>query len=191
MSNSLSTSANFNLYEKNVPAKWIWYVILGLTLLFFGFLSFGNLVIAARASVLYVGAFMVIGGILQMTHSFRFKGWPRFIYLFLSGLIFTFAGIIAFIDPLLTATMLTLALSVALMTSGLLRIWCSFELQSSQNYIWLFLSGLMTLMAGILCVFGWPNNTVLVLGLILAFDLTLQGIYTIVLGLSLRSVKYV
>ncbi len=190
MSNKSVTSLKINFHESEIKTKWIWFVILGLSLISLGIVAFGNLVLASSASVLYVGAFMSLGGVVQMVHSFRLKLWPGFFYLFLSGLIYTFAGVIAFIDPALAAITLTLALSVALLTSGLLRIWSSFELKSSANWGWLFLSGLTTLIAGAIFAIGWPVNTIWILGLMLAFDLTLQGIYALVLGMGLRSVNY-
>lgn len=191
MSDTLKTSSSPFIDDKELHQKWIWFVVLGLILISLGVFAFGNLVLATNASILYLGVFMSLGGLVQMIHSFRIQIWSGFLYLLLSGLIYTLAGVIAFIDPALAAITMSLVLSVALMTSGLLRIWSSFELNSSSNWGWLFLSGLTTLIAGAIFAIGWPINSIWILGLMLALDLTFQGLFALVLGMGLRRANFI
>jgi uncharacterized membrane protein HdeD (DUF308 family) len=48
------------------------------------------------------------------------------------------------------------------------------------------LSGLVTLLAGVIIALGWPINSLWVLGMFLAIDLVFQGWATIALGLALK-----
>ena len=50
-------------------------------------------------------------------------------------------------------------------------------------------SGCVTLAAGIIFVMGWPINTLWLLGMMLAVDLTFQGISAIGFGLALKSIR--
>jgi len=47
----------------------------------------------------------------------------------------------------------------------------------------------MTLLVGIIVAVGWPADTLWVLGLFLAIDLTFQGASALVFGLTLKSAR--
>jgi uncharacterized membrane protein HdeD (DUF308 family) len=48
-------------------------------------------------------------------------------------------------------------------------------------------SGVITGLAGIVVALGWPVNTLWLLGLVLAIDLTFQGVAAIAFGLALKA----
>jgi uncharacterized membrane protein HdeD (DUF308 family) len=50
-------------------------------------------------------------------------------------------------------------------------------------------SGVITLLAGLGVVIGWPVNTLWLLGLVLAIDLTFQGVAAIAFGLALKAAR--
>src|ERR1700750_2214506 len=64
--------------------KWGWFVALGVVLLIFGIIAFGNLFIATVASVFVVGWLMLMAGIIEILHAFGVKTWGRFFYWLLS-----------------------------------------------------------------------------------------------------------
>ena len=94
-------------------AKWGWFVALGVLLLIFGGIAFGNLFLATVASVYLVGWLMLLGGIVEIIHAFGVKSWGRFFYWLLSGLLYAFAGFFAFYNPLLASAVLTFLLAVS------------------------------------------------------------------------------
>ncbi|TIR62102.1 MAG: HdeD family acid-resistance protein, partial [Mesorhizobium sp.] len=83
--------------------KWGWFVALGVLLLIFGGIAFGNLFIATVASVYVVGWLMLMGGVIEIIHAFGVKTWGRFFYWLLSGLLYAVAGFFAFYNPLLAS----------------------------------------------------------------------------------------
>ena len=167
-------------------SHWGWFVALGVVLLVLGFIAFGHLVIATVASVFYLGALMVIGAVAQIIHAFRVKRWGGFFFWLLSGLLYGAAGVLAFYNPALVAAALTLVLAVALIASGILRVWSGFRLRPEPGWGWLLASGVITTLAGIVVAIGWPVNTLWLLGLVLAIDLTFQGVGAIAFGLALK-----
>jgi uncharacterized membrane protein HdeD (DUF308 family) len=173
--------------EAELRPRWGWFVALGVVLLVLGVLAFGNLLIATVASVVFVGALMVIGAIAQIIHAFRVKRWGGFFFWLLSGLLYGAAGILTFYNPALAAAALTLVLAAALIASGILRIWSSFRLRPQTGWGWLLASGVITLVAGVVVALGWPVNTLWLLGLVLAIDLTFQGVAAIAFGLALKA----
>ncbi|MHA6641919.1 HdeD family acid-resistance protein [Mesorhizobium sp. A623] len=167
-------------------AKWGWFVALGVLLLIFGGIAFGNLFIATVASVYVVGWLMLMAGIVEIIHAFGVKTWGRFFYWLLSGLLYAVAGFFAFDNPLLASTVFTFLLAVALVASGLLRVWVGYHHRAEKGSGWIITAGVVTALAGLIIAMGWPVNSLWVLGLFLAIDLVFQGWTFIAFGLALK-----
>lgn len=169
-----------------VRGKWGWFVALGLALLVFGFIAAGNLLWATVVTVYYVGMLMIVGGAVYLAHAFQVKAWKDTIYWVLSALLYLAAGVLAFVNPQLTAKVLTLLMAWALIVSGLVRIWVAMRARQDAGWGWLLAGGIVTALAGLVFLIGWPVNSLWLLGLFLAFDLAMQGWALIGFGLALR-----
>lgn len=167
-------------------AKWGWFVALGVLLLIFGVIAFGNLFIATVASVYVVGAMMLVSGIIEIAHAFGVKSWGNFFWWLLSGLLYAVAGFLAFYNPLLASAVLTFLLAVSLVASGILRLWVGFKNRQASGWGWIVAAGVVTTLAGLVIALGWPVNSLWVLGLFLAIDLIFQGWTFIAFGLALK-----
>ncbi len=99
---TLSGDALRNVVDQT-RAKWGWFVALGILLLLFGIIAFGNLFIATVASVYLVGWMMLFAGVVEIIHAFGVKTWGRFFYWLLSGILYAVAGFFAFYNPLLAS----------------------------------------------------------------------------------------
>ncbi|MGE0281333.1 MAG: HdeD family acid-resistance protein [Rhizobiaceae bacterium] len=166
--------------------KWGWFVTLGVLLLILGGIAFANLLVATVASVLFVGSMMLVGGIIEIIHAFGVRTWERFFYWFLSGLLYTVAGILAFYNPLLASSVLTILLAIALAASGGFRIAFAMSHKNAKNCGWIVAAGIISVLAGLLIAIGWPVNSLWVLGMFLAIDLVMQGWAFIAVGLALK-----
>lgn len=171
----------------DLRAKWGWFVALGVLLLILGVVALANIFATTIASVFLIGGLMTIGGIGYIVHAFQVKTWGGFFFWLLSGLLYGVAGFLAFYNPLVAAAVLTLIFALALVVSGALRIGAGFRMRPEDGWGWIVASGIITLVVGILLAFGWPLNTLWLLGLLLAVDLTFQGVAGLAFGLQLRS----
>lgn len=59
-------------------------------------------------------------------------------------------------------------------------------MRPESGWGWLMAGGVVTTLAGIVFILGWPVNSLWLLGLFLAFDLAMQGWALIAFGLALR-----
>jgi uncharacterized membrane protein HdeD (DUF308 family) len=173
--------------KAELGSKWGWFVALGVALLVLGILALGNLLVATLTSVFFVGIMMILAAAAQVIHAFRMKGWGGFFYWLLGGLLYGAAGVIAFTDPALAAVALTLVLAVALIASGILRIWTGGRLRPAPGWGWIVASGVVSALVGIVFALDWPLNSLWLLGLILAIDLTFQGVSAIAFGFALKA----
>jgi uncharacterized membrane protein HdeD (DUF308 family) len=167
-------------------AKWGWIVALGVVYFIVGLIALGSVVIATAASVLVVGVMMVIAGVAEVINAFQVKSWGKFLLWLLLGALYIVAGIIAFTNPLLAAVVLTLLLGATLVASGIVRIVLAFGMQGGTPWIWVALSGAITLLLGLLILARWPVSSLYVLGIFLGVDLVLAGASWIAIGLGLR-----
>lgn len=168
--------------QGELRVKWGWFVALGVLMLIAGIIAFGNILFATVVSIFYIGAMMIVAGIMEIIHSFGVKSWGGFFWWLLSGILYTAAGVVAFYNPLLAAAVMTLLLAAALVASGVIRAWIG--IRSSSG--WIIAAGVVTALAGIIIAIGWPVNSLFILGLFLAFDLVFQGIGFIFYGFGLK-----
>ena len=166
--------------------KWGWFVALGVLMLIAGVIAMANLFAATVVSVLYVGALMLVGGIFEIIHAFGVKTWGRFVWWLGSGILYAVAGIVAFMNPILASSVLTLLLAVTLLASGLIRIWVGFESRPRANWGWIVAGGAVTALAGLIILLHWPVNSLFILGIFLAFDLLFQGATLTAFGFALK-----
>ena len=89
----MATIDQMPIGENAVRSKWGWFVLLGIVVLALGIIAAGNLLIATAASVFFVGAMMIVAGIVEIIHAFGVKSWGKFILWLLSGLLYIVAGI--------------------------------------------------------------------------------------------------
>lgn len=184
-----SAQAGFDLGSLNteIRPRWGWFVALGVALIALALFAFGNLMAATIVSVFMVGVLMTIGAVVQIIHAVRVKRWGGFFFWLLSGLLYGVAGVLTFYNPLLAAAVMTLVLAISLIAAGILRVWASIRMRPLHGWGWLMASGLITIVAGVVFALNWPANTLFLLGIVLAVDLTFQGISAIAFGLSLKS----
>jgi uncharacterized membrane protein HdeD (DUF308 family) len=155
--------------------------------LILGFIALGNLFIATLASVLYVGAFMMIGAVIQLIHAFQVKRWSGFFLWLLAAILYGVAGYFAFTNPLFAAGVLTLLLGIAMVVTGVLRIGAAVQWRHARGRGWVMAAGVIAIVAGLLVIFAWPQATPWLLGLFLAVDLTFFGASELAFGLTLKS----
>jgi uncharacterized membrane protein HdeD (DUF308 family) len=168
-------------------AKWGWILALGVVYVVAGFIALGSVVAATVATVYVVGIMMIIAGVVEVISAFQVKTWGRFIFWLLLGALYIVAGFLAFDNPLLTAVWLTLFLGAALVASGIVRIYLGFSMRTGSPWVWIVISGLITLLLGVIILVHWPVSSLWTLGIFLGVDLVFAGASWIGLALGLRN----
>jgi len=185
MSN-ITTSALSASGIEPLRAKRGWIVALGVVYAIAGFIALGSVLMATVATVYVVGLMMLVSGIAEVINSFQVKSWGKFLLWALLGVLYIIAGFVTFENPLLAAALLTLMLSCALIISGIMRIVLGFSMKQGMPWIWVVLSGVVTLLLGLIILAHWPVSSLYILGLLLGIDLVFAGASWIGIGLRLR-----
>jgi uncharacterized membrane protein HdeD (DUF308 family) len=168
-------------------AKWGWILALGIVYLVTGIIALGSVVMATAASVFVVGIMMVVAGVAEVINAFQIKTWGWFLLWILLGALYIVAGFVTFQNPLLAAVILTFILGVTLVASGIMRIILGFSMREGSAWLWVVLSGLITLLLGGVILAHWPVSSLYVLGIFLGVDLVFAGVSWIAISLGLKS----
>lgn len=167
-------------------AKSGWIVALGVIYVVAGLIALGSVVFATVVTVFVVGIMMLIAGIAEVINAFQIKSWGKFLLWLLLGVLYIVAGLVTFENPLLAAALLTLLLGFSLVASGIMRVVLAFSMKEGTPWLWVVLSGLITLLLGLIILAHWPVSGLYILGLFLGIDLIVAGASWITVGLGLR-----
>lgn len=167
-------------------AKWGWIIALGVVYAVAGFIALGSVLMATVATVYVVGLMMLVAGIAEVINAFQMKTWGKFLLWVLLGVLYVIAGFVTFQNPLLAAAFLTLLLACSLIVSGIMRIILGFSMKQGMPWLWVVLSGVVTLLLGLIILNHWPVSSLYILGLLLGIDLVFAGASWIGIGLGLR-----
>jgi uncharacterized membrane protein HdeD (DUF308 family) len=167
-------------------AKSGWIIALGVVYVLAGLVALGSVVFATVVTVFVVGIMMLIAGVAEVINSFQIKSWGKFLLWLLLGVLYIVAGFVTFENPLLAAAVLTLMLGFALIISGIMRLILAFNMKQEMPWVGVALSGVITLLLGLIIVAHWPVSGLYILGLFLGIDLVIAGAGWIGIGFGLR-----
>jgi uncharacterized membrane protein HdeD (DUF308 family) len=167
-------------------AKSGWIVALGVVYVITGLIALGSVVFATVVTVFVVGVMMLLAGAAEVISAFQIKSWGKFLLWVLLGVLYIVAGFATFENPLLAAALLTLLLGFALIASGVMRIVLAFSMKQEMPWVWVAVSGVITLLLGLIILAHWPVSGLYILGLFLGIDLIIAGLGWIGIGLGLK-----
>ena len=164
--------------------NWRGFVLLGATLIIVGFIALGSLVWASLATVVAIGALLLVAGLAEAIGAFWCRGWSAVLHLF-SGVLSSVVGTLFLLAPIDAMLALTLLLSCLLMAGGVFKIITTFSYRLETS-AWPLVSGFVDLILGMLILMAWPDSALWVLGLYVGISLVFRGINWIGLGMAFR-----
>lgn len=167
--------------------NWGWLLAAGIALVILGVLGLGASALLSVASAIWFGAMMFAGGVVMLIDAFRHSGWKSLLMHVLIGLLYLGVGIMTFINPVVATASLTLLAGCALVAAGIFRIIVAFQTRPTPVWIWVLVSGLLSLALGGMILAQWPASSFWVLGTFLAIELIFQGWACIALAMAIRS----
>jgi len=171
---------------KALRAKSGWIIAFGVIALLAGIVALGSVVLATASAVLIVGIMMLVTGFSEIVAAFGVRSWGRFLFWLLLGALYVFAGVVCLQNPFQAATILTLMLGVALIVSGLLRIFLATQMRQGTPWGAVVFSGILSFLLGLIIVSHWPVSSFYVLGIFLGVDLIFIGATWLSMGFALR-----
>ncbi|QDU79527.1 acid-resistance membrane protein [Polystyrenella longa] len=186
--NQLSMNSLHLVGAEELGKRWGWFLGLGILLVVLGVIALGASVTMTLATMVFIGWLMIIGGILQTVHAFTCKAWSGFFIDLLSGILYTVIGFMIVANPGSTAITLTLLIAMFLIFGGLFRIIVAIAVRY-QNWVWLLLNGVVSLILGIAIWQQWPLSGLWVIGVFVGIDMLLNGWSLVMLAFAAKSLQ--
>ena len=104
----------------------------------------------------------------------------------LSGLIRIAAGI-ALLNCITTSVLvITLIFAIFLIVEGVFVSVTAMTMRATPGWVWMLVSGLASLVLGVLVYYHWPSDSAAILGLFFGINLLFNGSSLLALGLAAR-----
>lgn len=171
---------------ESLRRNWFWFFLLGVLLVILGLVALGCSVTTTIVSVIFIGWFLLIGGIMEIIHAFWARAWSGFLIELSIGVLQVVVGGLMTANPVEFAAALTLLMAVFFTVSGAFRMIAAIA-HHIDGRGWLFLSGLINFILGIMIWRRWPGDAIWIIGMFVGIDLVFQGWWLVMLAISAKS----
>jgi uncharacterized membrane protein HdeD (DUF308 family) len=169
-----------------VPHKPGWFLFLGIAYLFFGVVAVMSPLVVTLLSVLFFGVLLMIAGLATLIHSFWSHRWEGLALQLLAGTLAAVMGFLLVADAGAGAAVITIILGSYFLVSGIFRLAFALVHPQLHHRGSLLLSGLISLVLGILITVHWPSSSLWVIGTFVGIDLIFYGFSLITLASALK-----
>jgi uncharacterized membrane protein HdeD (DUF308 family) len=166
--------------------KWGWLLALGILLIILGTIGLWMSFAMTLVSVLMFGALLVVAGVFQLFNAFQLKGWKSVLFHVAIALLYLIAGFVIYSDPVVASLTLTMVLAGFLVAVGILRIIMAFQMRPANGWFWPLLSGLITILLGVMIAAQWPASGFWIIGLFVAIEMIMNGWSSVLFALAAR-----
>jgi uncharacterized membrane protein HdeD (DUF308 family) len=172
---------------EQLHAAWGWFVALGIALIVLGAACILGEMGATLITVVVLGWFLLISGIVALVHAFQTRTWSGFLIYLLSALLRLFTGFMLVRFPLSGALGITLLLALLFIVGGTFRAIGAGKLRFPR-WGWAVASGLISVALGVTLLVQFPASSLWFIGLAVGVDLIFEGVSLLALGTALRGI---
>jgi uncharacterized membrane protein HdeD (DUF308 family) len=163
-----------------------WFVFLGIALIVIGMVAIAFPFVATIAAKTVIGWLFLIGGVIQVVHAFSTQKWSAFLFELIVGVLYVLAGGWMAFFPFAGIITLTIFLAVFFVIEGVIEIAMGFRVRPAAGWVWLLVSGIIAIAAGLLILAGLPSTAVWAIGLLVGINLIFSGISYLTLATAAK-----
>lgn len=162
-------------------------ISLGILFIVLGMIGVAGQTLFSFVSINVLGAFLIVGGVLQGAHALKSHGWKSVGIQALLAVMYIAAGLYSWAFPIPALEVITLWLAAIFFVTGFLRLVSAFQHRLFSEWFWLVLSSAISILLGVMIMNSFPSSSLWLPGLLIAVELLLQGWSMLFLGLAARS----
>ena len=160
---------------------------LGILFIVLGMIGVAGQTLFSFVSINVLGAFLILGGVLQGAHAMKSHGWKSVGVQVILAVLYIAAGLYTWAFPIPALEVITLWLAAIFFVTGFLRLVSAFQHRAFGEWFWLALSAAISILMGLMIMNNYPSSSLWLPGLLIAVELLLQGWSMLFLGLAARS----
>ena len=161
-----------------------WFIALGIIMILLGLLAIALPFATTLAVAILLGWIILIAGIVQIVNAFKSSGALGLLLELLLGILHIFVGIMLLRNLLAGVITLTFVVGILIFINGAFRVIQAFQLRPAANWGVVLLSGIISIILGILIWSQWPFNAPWLLGLLVGISLCFNGVIIIIIPLA-------
>ncbi len=170
-----------SVLHRTLSSPW-WVAALALLELVLGFilLSFPALL---GASAIWVAGFVIVAvALMRLVEVFTIPG--RRLWNLLAFCVYLVVGILMIFWTGFSLEVWTLAIGLALLVGGALRLGVAVSLTRQAGSAWRYFNALVSLALGAMVCWGWPESSLWLIGTLIAVEMIFSGWTLLFLALS-------
>ncbi len=148
----------------------------------FGFILLGFPFILGTSLIVVLGVMLSLMAIMRCIHLVQTR--KHYVHQGLAILIYAALGVTMLLSPLVSLTILTLALGIGLLLLGTVRFISTLFSQQRRARVWRFCNAIISLLLGAVVCYTWPASALWLLGLLVAIEMIFSGWTLLFLTLS-------
>jgi len=165
-----------------------WLLVLGILFVLLGIIGLGMTVALTLTSIVFLGAFLLVGGLFQLFYAMKDRArmtGRELAFSALLALLYVVAGIWVMNNPAMASALATAIIAGMLTALGVIRIMAAFEKKPQPGWGWLLAAGISSLVLATLIFLQWPVSGLWVIGLFIAIEMIFHGWAYIIIALAL------
>jgi membrane protein HdeD len=159
---------------------------LGIVLIALGVAAVLAPAVAGSALVIMIGCILLIAGIVPIVRELKAEASKEKTMGLILGIITALTGIAIIGHPLFGLKFLTVLLVGYFVAEGVWKIVVSFRYKPAGGWKWLLVSGLLSLILGLLIWRQWPVSGLWAIGVLVGVNLVGTGLALVTLASTLR-----
>jgi uncharacterized membrane protein HdeD (DUF308 family) len=158
--------------------------LLGIVLIISGICMLAAPMVAGAVTVMIVGGFMAVAGLVECAHSFRVTTAASRATWLLAGLLTLLCGALVMAHPIFGLGFLTLLLAAYFFVDGFMKVVTAFKLTAFRG--WFLVNGLLSFLLAYLIWANWPLSGGWAVGILVGINFIFTGISALAVGEGLK-----
>jgi uncharacterized membrane protein HdeD (DUF308 family) len=162
-----------------------WLTAMGIVFVVLGILAIIEPAVAGLAVAIFVGWFLIFGGVAHAVGAFGGGGVGRVAWQLIVAAIYIVGGMYFLTHPLLGLGTLTLFLAAILLAEAVVEI-VSYVTNRGEGGSWRLVNAIVTLLLGGMIWGHWPSSSIWAIGTLVGVNLMITGFSRLMLGSAAR-----
>jgi uncharacterized membrane protein HdeD (DUF308 family) len=167
-----------------VQEKRGWFIALGIVMIVVGSAAIIFPYVATVSTKIFLGWFLIIGGIVQAIHAFWVKDWGGFFWQLIVGLLEVFAGLFLLAYPVAGIIALTIYVAAVFIVEGIIKALLAFQLKPEAGWIWVLIGGIVSILLGAMLWAKLPSSAIWAIGLLVGLNIAMAGWTLLMIALA-------
>ena len=165
-----------------------WGMVWGILTIIFGFMAIGAPFASGLAVTVVVGIALLAAGVSMLIYAFQAPSLGKILLKLLFAGLTILVGISVLAQPGIALANLTMLLGVFFVVDGLMAFIVAWNVKPAKGWGWMTFNALITVVLGVMILKGWPESSLVIIGLLVGIRLVFAGMTMLMLGTAGRQV---